>query len=465
MTLACNATRPLLSLLFASFYALGAIAQDDASNEVYQQAPTPSIVKSSGKRGESSNKGRPSSERDVLIVKSERPSQEKKVTIKQLQEEAIENHPSYKIAENAIEAERGIRTQAGLRPNPKIRYQGEEVGADGKAGKQGFTLEQEFGTNNRRRLLVQLSDRSLETLDWNKQIAVAKIRNDVRSLAYRVLIAQKKVDFHRQLVSISQTAEDKAKAAISAGSVEITQLHFIQLQNQTRQAKLMLTQELNAKEALEKKLAAMIGAPDEPIGEIADNPETLGDDEQLGENETLDAILERSPEIARKRANIQEKQAALALERSPQREIAVEGGASYDFADNTTLAQIGVGIPIRVNNRNEGNIQRATAEYFAAQRDLEKLQLKLRADFAEVYSVYKSARAEVQAYQQEILPDLEKFFSMSQQAYQQGQINFLEISSARAAYIGSYVNYLEALERLADSIVKIEGALLENSLE
>jgi outer membrane protein TolC len=54
---------------------------------------------------------------------------------------------------------------------------------------------------------------------------------------------------------------------------------------------------------------------------------------------------------------------------------------------------------------------------------------------------------------------------MSQQAYQQGQINFLEISSARAAYIGSYVNYLEALERLADSIVKIEGALLENSLE
>ncbi|MBP5621913.1 MAG: TolC family protein [Thermoguttaceae bacterium] len=400
-----------------------------------------------------------------MIIDSESPSKEKKVTIKQLQEEAIRNHPAYKIAENAIEAERGVRTQASLRPNPQLRYQGEEVGADGKAGKQGFTIEQEFGTNKRRALLIQRSDRALETLDWNKQIAIAKIRNDVRSLADRVLIAQKKVEIHRQLASISQAAEDNAKEAITAGSVEITRLHFIQLQNQTRQAKLTLVQELNAKDALEKKLAVMIGSPDEPIGEIADDPETLGDDEQLSESDTLDAILERSPEIARKRAEIQEKQAALAFERSPRKEITIEGGALYDFADNTTLAQVGIGMPIRVNNRNEGNIQRATAEYYAAQRELEKVQLKLRADFADIYSTYKSARAEVQAYQQGILPDLEKLFSMSQQAYRQGQINFLEISAARAAYIESSVNYLEALERLAESIVKIEGELLENSLD
>ncbi len=453
-----NATKLLTSLFLASFYIPGAMAQDG-----YQQAPSPSRGKLQNEQDETPIHKTQSSDRDVLIIEST--SQKKKVTIKQLQEKAIRNHPSQKIAENAIQAERGIRAQAGLRPNPKLRYQAEEIGAEGKAGKQGFTLEQEFGTGERRRLLVQLSDCSLEKLDWSKQIAIAKILNDVRSLAYRVLISQKKIEFHRQLVSISQAAEDNARSAISAGSIEITQLHFIQLQNQTRQAQLMLTQELNVKEALEKKLAVMIGVPDEPIGEIVDDPEALGNNEQLSENATLDSILERSPEIAKKKAEILEKQAALAFERSPQKEISIEGGALYDFADKMTIAQVGVGIPIRINNNNEGNIQRATAEFFAAQRELEKLQLKLRADFADVFSTYKSAKDEVQTYQQKILPDLEKVFSMSQQAYQQGQINFLELSSVRTTYVESFVNYLEALERLANSIVKIEGTLLENSLE
>ena len=89
------------------------------------------------------------------------------------------------------------------------------------------------------------SDRTLEALDWNRQIVTRKIQNDVRALAYRTLIVQKKVDFQRQLVSISEAAENRAREALNSGSVEITKLNFIQLQNQTRQAKLSLEQNLN----------------------------------------------------------------------------------------------------------------------------------------------------------------------------------------------------------------------------
>ncbi len=63
------------------------------------------------------------------------------------------------------------------------------------------------------------------------------------------------------------------------------------------------------------------------------------------------------------------------------------------------------------------------------------------------------------------MPSLENFFEMSQQAFLSGEIDFLEISQARVVYIESSVNYLEALERLAESLVKLEGALLERSLD
>jgi hypothetical protein len=63
------------------------------------------------------------------------------------------------------------------------------------------------------------------------------------------------------------------------------------------------------------------------------------------------------------------------------------------------------------------------------------------------------------------MPSLENFFEMSQQAFLSGEIDFLEISQARVVYIESSVNYLDALERLAESIVKLEGALLERCLD
>lgn len=386
-------------------------------------------------------------------------------TIKELQELAIQNHPVYKLSENLVEAERGARTQASLRPNPSVSYSADDIEMGGAAGKYGVAIEQAFGGAKKRSLLVQQSDRTIDMLNWNKHISIAKIRNDVRSLAYQVLIAQKKIEFQRQLLSIYQEAEKNAQVAIFSGSVEISQLDFIQIQNQTRQAQLTLTQEINSKEALEKQLAILVGVDKESLGELVDNPETLSDEETLDENASLNNILERSPEIAKKRAEINQKQALLAYERSPQREFSVSGGVSYDFADKSTLAQIGVGIPLRINDVNQGNIQKATAEYFAAQQELERLQLKLRTDFADIFAAYKSAKAEVQTYRSAIIPDVEKLYKMSQQAYQQGQINDLDLSSARATYIEASISYLEALKRLADSLVKIEGQLLEQSLE
>ena len=388
-----------------------------------------------------------------------------KVSIRQLQDKALQNHPALKVANSQIDAERGVRRQNILRDNPILHYEAEEIGEEGKAGKQGVVIEQELGNRKRREMLAQQSDRTLEALDWNRQIVTRKIQNDVRALAYRTLIVQKKVDFQRQLVSISEAAENRAREALNSGSVEITKLNFIQLQNQTRQAKLSLEQNLNDKEALEKKLAIMIGAPNEPIGEISDDPAALGNSPMIDYEATLNNLLEYSPEIAKKRAEINEKRAALAYEETPQRSFSVSGGALYDFSNKTTVAKAGIGVPIRINDRNEGNILRAKAEFTKAQSELEQIQLKLRSNFTDVFAVYKSAKAEVQTYQGEILPDLERFFTLSQQAYQQGQINFLEITSARAIYIESSVNYLDSLERLSDSIVKIEGSLLEQCLE
>ena len=385
-----------------------------------------------------------------------------RTTIAALQEFALRRHPALQLVDDLTDAERGVYVQAGLAPNPTLRYGGEEIGADGSAGKHGVSVEQEFGGAARRRLAQEASRKASVALDWERQVVATKIRNDVRAAAYRLLIAQKRVEFRQQIASVSQAAEDQARNLIAAGS--LSQLNFIQLQNQTREANLAAIKAKNAKIAAQKALLAVLGAPNGSIEAILDDPEELGG-EPLDENATLDDVLARSPEIERLKAQIVQRQAVLNYERAPKREFSVEGGVSYAFGDSTTLASAGVGVPLRINDRNQGNIQRATAEYFAAQRELERTQLKLRAEFAATFAVYKSAREEARTYREEIMPSLENFFEMSQQAFLSGEIDFLEVSQARVVDIESSVNYLEALERLAESIVKLEGALLERCLD
>ncbi|MBQ9873104.1 MAG: TolC family protein [Thermoguttaceae bacterium] len=392
------------------------------------------------------------------------PGIQNRVSIASLQEKAIQNHPSRKLADSLVEAERGAALQSSLRPNPSLRYDAEEIGADGSAGKQGVALEQTFGGASKRQLSARRHSRALETLDWNKRIAIAKIRADVRELAYRLVASRKKLEFRRGLLEISRATEERARAAVAAGSVEITRLEFLQLQNQTRLAQTALGAETNRAESLEKRLAALVGEPSAPIGEVADDPNELAN-RWLDENAVLETILNESPQVAKKNSEIAEKQAALAYETEPNREFSLEGGVSYDFADKTTLAKFGVGIPLRVNDRNQGNIAKASAELRAARDELDRLRIKLRSELAETLAEYKTSREEVLAYRQEIVPDFERAFSISRRAYENGQINFIELSVARASYVESVVGYLDALERLAASVVRIESSLLEKSLE
>jgi len=385
-----------------------------------------------------------------------------RTTIAALQDFALKTHPSLQLVNDLTDAERGVYVQAGVRPNPTLRYDAEDVGASGSAGKHDVSVAQEFGGEARRRLAQEASQKSIDALDWKRQAVAMKVKNDVRAAAYRLLVAQKRVEFRQQIASISQAAEDASQSLLDAGG--LSRLNFVQLQNQTREANLAATKAKNAKAAAQKALLAVLGAPNGSIEAILDDPEQLGG-VPLDENATLDDILERSPEIGRLKAQIVQRQAVLNYERAPKREISVGGGVSYAFDDSTTLASAGVGVPLRINDRNQGNIQRATAEYFAAQRELEQTQLQLRAKFAETFAVYKSARKEVQTYREEIMPSLENFFELSRQAFLSGEIDFLEVSQARVVYIESSVNYLEALERLAESTVKLEGALLDDSLE
>src|SRR5258705_1871277 len=84
-------------------------------------------------------------------------SEQKTITLEELQQMALQNNPTFKQSAANIQAAEGRRRQSGSYPNPTVGYQGEQIrGGSFHGGEQGFFLQQDMvlggklGLNRRR---------------------------------------------------------------------------------------------------------------------------------------------------------------------------------------------------------------------------------------------------------------------------------------------------------------------------
>jgi len=71
-------------------------------------------------------------------------SEQKTITLEELQQMALQNNPTFAQAAANIRAAEGRKKQSGLYPNPTVGYQGEQIrGGSFHGGEQGFFLQQD----------------------------------------------------------------------------------------------------------------------------------------------------------------------------------------------------------------------------------------------------------------------------------------------------------------------------------
>jgi cobalt-zinc-cadmium efflux system outer membrane protein len=124
-----------------------------------------------------------------------------------------------------------------------------------------------------------------------------------------------------------------------------------------------------------------------------------------------------------------------------------------------------VGAPIPVRNKNRGNISAAHAEYHRAAENVRRIELAIQSRLARAAQEFESANASVRTYEQEIMPQVEESLKLSEQAYQAGEIAFLQALVVRRNYYESRIRFIQAQGRLAQANAKIEGLLLTGGLD
>lgn len=164
---------------------------------------------------------------------------------------------------------------------------------------------------------------------------------------------------------------------------------------------------------------------------------------------TLDSLLAhaaQSPELARWEAEIAAREAELRFERAnaaPDLQL----GAGYRYLpesdDHAFLA--GVAIPLRLFDRNQGNVAAAAAKSDRASAGFAGAAIDRRATIAQAHIALVRESARIETLRRTVLPTTERAFHEVRAGFERGRFSYLDLLEARRSWIDARGEELESV--------------------
>lgn len=415
-------------------------------------APDPTIQLVS-KQHEQGGKG-------AVLPKHSAP-QASEMTLDGLESLAWSNNPTLVQAQAQVGAARGKALQAGLYPNPKLSYVGEQIGVMGTPGEwQGGELQQEIVTAGKLRLSRSKHAARASVAEALRIAQQYRVLNDVRTHFYGAWGAQQIVGIRGELL---KTAEDRLVTVREKFNVGQANAADVALAKAAlAEAKLELKMAENAARAEWKMLTSVIGCRIPPMSLIAD---LKGDTTPLDWDAAYADIVAHSPQLVMAERKVRADEITVERERvEPIPNVVILGGVGRNFEARETTYNAGAMISVPIFDRNQGTIRQAENDLVRARSEVRRTELKLRRMLAERYRHYLTALQHVTRFEKTILPETRKAYEARLRAYKQNRETWSNVLEAQQKYFGRRMQYIEHLVRWRSEEAVIKGYLLTDGL-
>lgn len=384
------------------------------------------------------------------------------LSLADLEQLAEANNPTLVQLSMSVDKAYAVRRQVGLCPNPTVGYFAEEMGDDGTAGKQGGFVTQTIVLGNKLDLNRAVAGQDVQVMLWELEAQRQRVLTDVRVTYFDTLGAQRRVEQARLLLQVAEAGVEAAEELVRAQQAarpDVLQAEI--LLNETR---IILQNAVYDYEAAWKRVASLVGRPDlEPValqgsleGEL-----TARDWEQ-----TYQELLASSPELQAAQSRVNRARTQIRRQQvQPIPNLFAQVVVAHDNASGDDIANVQLGIPLPLFNRNQGGIGVAEADYRRAIRDVERIQLQLRTRLASAMRNYQRALKQAERYRNDILPRAKENLDLTEQGYLQAEFDFLRVLTARRTYFETNLAYIQSLTELLQADAVIQGLLLAGGLD
>lgn len=384
------------------------------------------------------------------------------LSLADLEQMAAQHNPTLAQAAAKVEAAQGRAAQAGLYPNPTVGYQGEEIGNAGTAGEHGIFVDQLVVTAGKLRLGRAKFGQEVLQAEAQALAQQYRVLNGVRMRFYELLAMRRLIAVREQLLKVAEDAVTTTEEMVNVGQANRPDL--LQARIEAREQKVGLQNAKARYLAAWRQLAAFVGAPELPETPLA------GDLEKGPELPSFDSVwahlVAASPELHVARAGVTRGEFALKREQvEPVPNVNVRGGSQYNYESRNTQALAQVYLRVPLFDRNQGNIRAAQAELFKAHAEVRRTELELQKRLARTFARYETAKATVELYRKDNLPDAKEAYELYLESFKKRRAAWPQVLIALRNYFRISTDYVEALAELRRSEVAIIGLLLVDGMD
>lgn len=395
------------------------------------------------------------------------------LTLEALEQIAIKNNPTLAQAEAAIQAAEGRRRQAGLWPNPIVGYEGEGLAFNPSVypyrNGQYFFVEQSILTGGK--LGKSKNIAAQEKLQTQAEAEAQRLRvlNAVRMLYYEVVGAQQLLDLRQQLANLTREATEISDELFNVGAADRPDVLASEVELQ--RAEIDLLRAKNDYNRVWQVMAAVINDPQLKPARLENKLETAAP--VLIQEEMLATLLRDSPEMKRAMAGVERAKAVVSRAKAePKPDVFIRGGVGYsnewaEFYGGKTgwEARVEAGVRLPIFNRNQGNVAASKAELTSAEREVERVELALRARMADSFNRYQNSLGIASRYQREVLPRAQRAYELYLAKFRQMGAAYPQVLFTQRTLFQARTEYISSLVELWQSVVQLRGLLLTGGLD
>jgi len=386
---------------------------------------------------------------DNTTAQTERPI-EGALTLDNLLLEAEARSPALVAAKADIEMAEALLRQAGYRPNPSLNVEAENILGNGsfsnaRSLETTVAVEQRLELGGQRRARIEAGLAALEVATLRYAIHRADIAFQVRQAFAQVEAAQSKLDLADQTVSRNEELVRIANTLVDVGrEPPLRAIRARAALARSQSARMAASADL-ATHRLSLGSILGLSAPVHiaPSGSKGEAPAPIPPQRSLA------ALLSRA-ETNAARARLEAERAAARLDPT------VGIGVRHVRESGDVGIVAGVSMPLRIFDRNKGNIEAARQAVTAASARETAAIVAATTQVTAAQARLNSARSQLQALEGSGLIEAEEALRLTRLAYREGKVSLLEVLDAQEAYTQTQLSLADARLELQLAIAELQ---------
>ena len=365
------------------------------------------------------------------------------LTLSQALEEASSRSPAIVAADAEVRAAEGRLRQAGYRENPELSLEVENVAGTGelrgiRSMETTLAVNQRLDISGRRSARLEVGRAGLAMQRLKLAIAKADLAQSVREQFARAIAARQRLEQADESLAWAKELARIAGVLVDAGREP--PLRGMRARSALAQAEAAHEVALADELAARSTLAALFGLST-PVTKVSGS--------------SLDAksgtvAPERSLEVRLSEAERAVALAELRQQQTSRRLDPAVGIGVRHIRETGDLGLVaGLSMPLRVFDRNQGNISAAQQAVVAAEARRASVLANTTAHARNAIAAVEAAQRRVVALERAAIPEAAEGLRLSQRSYEEGRATLLELLDARNAYTAVQTDLTDARLALA----------------